>query len=624
MKRRLATILAADAVGYSRLMGADEEATLQRLNTYRKIIDRLIGEHHGRVFGSAGDSVIAEFASPVSAVRCAVQIQQTLEEHNVDVVEQRRMRFRIGVNLGDVVVEDDNLLGDGVNIAARLESLADPGGICIASNVYEQIENKLSVGYVYLGEKALKNIAKPLHVYKVLASPAATVARVRGTGSNKRTRLLSVFAIAALLVAVAIGVALQWTWEGSIGETARVGKDADPSTGKPSIAVLPFQNMSGDPEQDYFADGMTDDLITDLSKVSGLFVIARNSTFAYKGQSPDARQVSQDLGVKYVLEGSVRRAGDTVRINAQLVDAGTGGHIWAERFDRRLTDVFALQDEVSRKIVSALAVTLTTDEKQQLSQAAPVDPDAYDLLLRGLERFRRFTRETNAEARDLFIRATQHDPDFARAYADVALTHGIDVLFGWSEPSEELFARAFESAERALQLDPTLRQVYFALSNLYLTAKQHDKAIDTARESVRLHPNYADGFAQLAQALVYAGHPEEGLEALHKAMALNPRYAFFYTWIEGHAYMLLRKNGEAIHAFEKVIEKNAHFPGAHLTLASLYGNMGRVEDAEWEGAQVLSLRVDFSLGEEERRVPYKNPADLNYYITGLRKAGLPK
>jgi adenylate cyclase len=392
---------------------------------------------------------------------------------------------------------------------------------------------------------------------------------------------------------------------------------------KPSIAVLPFTNMSGDPEQEYFADGMTDDLITDLSKVSGLFVIARNSTFAYKGQSPDVRQVAKDLGVRYVIEGSVRRARDKVRINAQLIDASTGGHMWAERFDRKLTDVFALQDEVSQKIVSALAVKLTSDEKQRFSQAAQANPEAYDLLLRGLEQFRRFTKETNAEARKLFKRAITHDPDFARAYADVAWTHGLDIQFGWSEPSEDLYAEAFAYAEKALQLDPTLRQVYAALGNLYLTRKQHDKAIDVVRKLVALHPNYADGYAQLGQLLIYAGRPRDGLDALGKAMILNPRYAFFYTWIEGHAHMMLRQHGEAIEAFEQVIEKNAHFPGAHLTLASLYGNLGNIEDAKWEATEVLSLRPDFSLTREKNRVPYKKPADLEYYIAGLRKAGLP-
>ncbi len=624
MERRLAAILAADVVGYSRLMGVNEEATLQRLNACRSIIDRLINEHQGRVFGSAGDSVIAEFASPVSAVRCAVAVQRSLQEQNADLVEDRRMHYRIGVNLGDVMVEDDNLLGDGVNIAARLESLADPGEVCISANVFEQVENKLDLGYAYLGEKALKNIARPLRVYRVLMTPEETQLTPRDDESRIRWLLSPVPIVIVLLVATAIGYLILQNRGELFDDTASLDQVAVPSPEKPSIAVLPFRNMSGDAEQEYFADGMTDDLITDLSKISGLFVIARNSSFAYKGQYPDVRQVAKDLGVKYILEGSVRRAADTVRINAQLIDAVSGGHVWAERFDRKLTDVFSLQDEVSRKIVAALAVNLTKDEQQQLSQAVQVNPEAYDLLLRGLEQFRRFTRETNSLARDMFKRATRHDPDFARAYADVALTHGIDVLFGWSTPSDELFAQAFEYAEKALQLDPTLRQVHFALSNLYLTTKQHDKAIDAARKAVTLHPNYADGFAQLGQALVYAGRPQDGLDALSKAMALNPRYAFFYTWIEGHAYMLMRRNNAAITAFETVIEKNAHFPGAHLTLASLYGNMGKNQDAEWQAAQILGLRPEFSLREEKRRVPYKTSADLEYYISGLRKAGLPE
>ncbi len=624
MERRLAAILATDMVGYSRLMETDEESTLHRLNACRKTIDRTISEHSGRVFGSAGDSVVAEFASAVSAVRCAVEIQQSLQVQNADLPENHRMRFRIGVNLGDVMVEGGNLLGDGVNIAARLESLADPGGICIAANVLEQVENKLNHRYINLGEREVKNITKPLRVYKLLFAPDEAEQAAVDSALKSAPRSPRALIVGALLIGISAGVLVwQKPWQPMIDRDS-IEKESVPFSDKPSLAVLPFQNMSGDSEQEYFVDGMTDDLITDLSKISGLFVIARNSTFAYKGKSPDVRQVSRDLGVQFVLEGSVRRAGDQVRINAQLIDATSGGHIWAERFDRKLTDVFALQDEVSRKIVSALAITLTTDEERQFSQATRVNPEAYDLLLRGLEQFRRFTRETNAAARDLFLRATAHDPDFARAYADVALTHGIDVMFGWSEPTDELFDQAFEHAEKALRLDPTLRQVHFALANLYLASKQHDKAIESARKAVNLHPNYADGYAQLGQILVYAGHPQDGLGALGKAMALNPRYAFFYTWIEGHAYLLMGRNDEAIATFETVIEKNAHFPGAHLTLASLYGNLAKNEDAEWEAAQILSLRPDFSLKNEEQRVPYKRSKDLEYYIAGLRKAGLPE
>ena len=387
MERRLAAILAADVVGYSRLMEADEEATARTLSRCREIIEGSVASHHGRVFGSAGDSVIAEFASPVEAVRCAVAIQRELEAHNVDLAEDRCMRLRIGVNLGDVIVEGDNLLGDGVNIAARLETLAEPGGISLARSVFDQVKKQLDLGYEYLGEHEVKNIAEPVPVYRVLTEPEAAGKVIgkakRATQSWKRLVLAAV-----VFVLIGVAGAVMWLrpWAPTI-EPASVERMAFPLPDKPSIAVLPFTNLSDDPSQEYFADGMTEDLITDLSKISGLFVIARNSSFSYKGQQVKVRQVAEDLGVRYVLEGSVRRAGDQVRINAQLVDATTGGHLWADRFDRDLGDIFKLQDEVIGNIVSALAVELTDKEKA------------------GRKRF-----TAVAKAKELFEKAIEIDP----------------------------------------------------------------------------------------------------------------------------------------------------------------------------------------------------------------------
>ncbi len=343
MERRLAAILAADVVGYSRLMEADEEATVSTLSTYREIIKGLVASHHGRVFGSAGDSVITEFASPVEAVRCAVDIQRELEARNVDLAEERRMLLRIGVNLGDVIVEGDNLLGDGVNIAARLETLAEPGGISLARSVFDQGKKQLDLGYEFLGEHEVKNIAEPIQVYRVLTEPEAAGKVIgetkRATQSWKRMALAA--PVIALITVAGFGLWLRPREPRE--EPASVERMAHPLPNKPSIAVLPFINMSDDPAQEYFADGMTEDLITDLSKISGLFVIARNSTFAYKGKAVKVRQVAEELGVRYVLEGSVRRVGQQVRINAQLIDAASGGHLWADRYDGSLADVFGLQ-----------------------------------------------------------------------------------------------------------------------------------------------------------------------------------------------------------------------------------------------------------------------------------------
>jgi TolB-like protein/class 3 adenylate cyclase len=370
MERRLAAILAADVAGYSRLMEADEEATVRALSACRQVIDGLVADHGGRVFGSAGDSVVAEFPSPVEAVRCAVDIQRELEAHEVDLPEDRRMRFRIGVNLGDVIVEGDNVLGDGVNIAARLETLADAGGICLSRPVFDQIKKQRDLGYEYLGEHEVKNIAEPVRVYRVLSEPEAA-GRIIGETRRAKHAWKRVALAAAVVVLIGVAAAVTWLrpWEPAV-EPASVDRMAFPLPDKPSIAVLPFDNLSGDAGQDHMADGLTEDITTALSQVSSLFVIARNSTFVYKGKPVKVQRVAEDLGVRYVLEGSVQKSGDKVRIAAQLIDALTGNHLWAERYDRNMTELFALQDEITDRIVVALRIKLTEGEQ------APMPPPA--------------------------------------------------------------------------------------------------------------------------------------------------------------------------------------------------------------------------------------------------------
>jgi adenylate cyclase len=1028
MERRLAAILAADVVGYSRLIREDEASTLAALKAHREeLIEPKLAQYHGRIVKLMGDGLLAEFPSAVEAVQCAVEIQHMMGERTAAIPEDRRITYRMGINIGDIVVEDDDIYGDGVNVAARLEGLADPGSICVARNVYNQVKDKLDLTFEHLGEKEVKNIAEPVTVYRVVldekAAAIATPVLKKVAKLERRWWPVAVGAVAALVVAV--GGALWWqpwapdvepasvermafplpdkpsiavlpfdnlsgdpnqeplsdgitediitelsrfrelfviarhstlTYKGKPVKVQKVAEDlgvryvlegsvrkaddkiritaqlidatsgrhvwgehydrnltnlfaihdeivgtittalavkvheaersrtrrkptdsldaydyflrgrdlqlkhgffrneinkkarafyeeaaaidreytrahaelawthlydfiygwsaapeqsrdqalqlaqqavsmdasnarahyalgyvqlyrreydraiaeiekaialnpndarfragmsvllvysgkptpaiekmqeamrlnphheswyvsflawayfhaqrydealavlkqiAEPRAGthrtfaaiyarmgrlqearahaakvreldpgfsvaqfsrslpyaeqadldfyldalreaglpenpplplpdKPSIAVLPFANMSGDPEQEYFADGMTDDLITDLSKISGLFVIARNSVFTYKGRAVKVQDVGRELGVRYVLEGSVRKAGNRVRINAQLVDAQNGHHLWAERFDRELTDVFALQDEVVKRIVAQLAVKLTQGEETRLSRTGVVDPEAYDTLLRGLERYRRFTRETNAEARDFFERAAAIDPSYARAHADVALTYAIDVQFGWTRTPDAAIQTALEHANRALALDPTTHQVHFALGVIYTVQKRHDEAIAAALKAIALYPNYADGYAQLAQDLFYAGEPEASLEAVRKAMRLDPRHPFFYVWIVGQNYMLQQRYGEAVEEFKKVLWQNPEFPGARLTLASTYGLMGRIEDAEWEAEEILTLLPDFTLAQERERVPFKNPEHLERYIAGLRKAGLPE
>ncbi|MCH9012226.1 MAG: tetratricopeptide repeat protein [Proteobacteria bacterium] len=629
VKRKLAVILAADFAGYSRLMGADEEATLKTLGAYREIIDGLIAGHDGRIFNTAGDSVVAEFASAVEAVRAAISIQQELSVRNAGLADGRKMHLRIGINLGDVMVQRDNLLGDGVNVAARLEGLAEPGGICVSDMVYQSVEAKLDLVFEDLGAQSVKNIAKPVRTWRIVPGSVASPASSKEPPRPQFWPRLGVLAFAAIVVAVlAITGAAIWN---SYLPSPTPADEGAPETGmalplpdKPSIAVLPFTNMSADPDQEYFSDGITEDIITDLSKISGLFVIARNSTFVYKGRAVKVSEVAKELGVRYVLEGSVRKVGERVRINAQLIDAVTGGHLWAERYDGTLADVFALQDKVTEKIVAALAVKLTQGEQERLNRTVAVDPEAYDVLLHGLARLRRFTRETNAEARQFFERAVEIDPQYARAHADVALTHALDVEYGWTSLPKASLQAAVKHTQAALALESSDPHVYFALAMTYMGQRRYDEAIAVGRKATGLYPNYADGFAQLAQSLTFAGKSPEALIAIRKAMRINPRHSLIYLWIVGHNYFLMERYEEAITELRKVVEGNPGYPWAHLTLAAAYGLTGQIEEAEWEGQEFLALQPDFTLARERQRVLYKNSEHRDRYIEGLRKAGLPE
>jgi TolB-like protein/class 3 adenylate cyclase len=624
MERRLAAILAADVVGYSRLVGEDEEGTIARLKAIRKeLIEPKIAEHHGRIVKLMGDGALVEFASVIDAVLYAVEIQEVMAQRNANNAEHDPFVFRIGINVGDIVVEDDDILGDGVNIAARLEGLAEPGGICISGKVYDEVRSKLDLAYEDLGQQRVKNIEEPVRVYSVRPRVTARAPSIPTPPKRPWARPL-----AALLVVLALALAgvAAWLqpWIPALEPSSEVTSTAALRDDRPSIAVLPFDNLSGDPEQEYFVDGMTEDLITDLSQVSGLLVIARNSVFTYKGKAVNVQQVGKELGVRYVLEGSVRRAGDRVRINAQLVSASDGLHIWAERFDRQITDVFALQDAVTRKIVTALAVRLTQGEEQRLSRTSEANPEAYDMLLRGLERLRRYTPEDTRQARDYFQQAIALDPEFARAHADIAYAYASEIQAGWADDPDFALEQAEKHSRHALALDPTVREVHFAMGSVHLKQRRHEDALAAALTAIKVDPNYADAYAQMSWFLNYAGRPEEGLEFIQKAMRLNPHYAFFYRTILGQANFLLKRYDEAVQAFEEVVVRNPEFSIGHQWLAAVYGQMGRIEDAQWEAGELLTLLPDFSLGAERARAPYKRQEDLDLYIEGLRKAGLPE
>jgi adenylate cyclase len=610
--RKLAAILSADVKGYSRLMGDDEAATVRTITAYRQVVTSLVQDHRGRVVDSPGDNVLAEFPSAVWAVQCAVEIQRELRARNAELPENRRMEFRIGINLGDVIEQDGRLYGDGVNIAARLEALADPGGICISGAVHEQVKTKLDLLAEPLGEHAVKNIAEPVQVYRILLGGEAPVPREAGW-LPRRWRWVALAAVGVLIVGGMVFLALRL--RGRLSQS--VGTFPD----KSSIAVLPFDNMSGDPEQEYFSDGITEDLITDLAKISDLFVIARNSTFVYKGQSVDVQEVGRELGVQYVLEGSVRKANGTVRITAQLIDATTGGHVWAHRYDRDLKDIFAVQDEVVTEIVSALSVELTDEEQERIRQIQTDNLDAYESVKRGWWYYRRVTKEDNAQARSLFEQAVALDADFAEAYAGLGFTYYEEWVEYWTVDPAAL-DQALELAKQAIALDEGNAGAHTLLSHVYLWRKQHSLAIAEQELANALKPNSADGYRDLAEVLIFAGRPEEAVALVEQAMRLDPHHPASFPFTLGLAYARLSRYEEAIAAEQEALTLNPVFLGSHLVLAMVYQETGREEEAQRHVQLALQISPQLTLDELGERLPFADPATLEHVLDTLREAGL--
>ncbi len=576
--RKLRAILSADVKGYSLLMTDDEIHTIQTLKAYRQIMSDLIMQHSGRVIDSPGDNLLAEFGSAVDALECAVYIQKRLKKENARFVDDKRLQFRIGVNIGDVIQDGDRIYGSGVNIAARIEGLADPGGICISRNTYDQVKDKLQIGYEYLGEHEVKNIKEPVRLYKVLldSDPPATL----------------------------------------IDEPLELPD-------KPSIAVLPFVNMSGDPSQEYFSDGITEDLITDLSKVSELFVIARNSAFTFKNKTVKVQDVGKELRVRFILEGSIRKVGNRVRINAQLIDAISGGHLWAERYDRDLVDIFDLQDEVTQKIVAALTLNLTKSEEKQLAHRSTENLKAYDCVLRGMKEYWKYTKEGNSQAQVLFRKAIELDPYYAEAYSWL----GLSLLHSWTQAwnkEPQILDRAYQIAKQALTLNDSLSEAHRILGDIYLYQKEHAKAALELKEAISLNPNYADALAGLADVLNWAGKPEDAISLIKKAMHLNPHHNAWYPYTLGFSYIFLQQIEKAVDILQRGLIHNPDFLAIHLALAGLYADMDRIEDANMEVEEVLRLSPDFTLQVLQEMIPLKDPVVKERLINAARKAGLPE
>ncbi|MGD8523527.1 MAG: tetratricopeptide repeat protein [Desulfobacterales bacterium] len=625
-KRKLTAILSADVVGYSRLMRDDEEATVRDLASNRLLITEIIQKHHGRVVDSPGDNILAEFASVVDAVNGAIKIQEEIKKSNTGISEDRRMEFRIGINVGDVIEEEERIYGDGVNIAARVEGLAAGGGIAISGTVYEHIKDKLSLGYHYLGEQDVKNIPEPVRVYRLLTEPEEAGKMIEAEKPQARKRLYVTLGALALVILVAGGFAI-WNYYFRIQiEPASLDKMAFPLPEKPSIAVLPLDNMSGDPDQDYIADGLTENIITGLSKISEIFVVARKSTFTYKGKPVKIRQVSEELGVRYVLEGSVQKADDRLRITAQLIDALEGHHLWAERYDRELRDMFALQDEITMKILTALEVKLTRGEMAREYETENLE--AWGYAIKAFSLWERGTREDNAKARNLVEQALQLDPDYTFALLVLGRTYIMEARMRWSKSPGESIQKAFTLAQKAVALRETECLGHKLLATVYHIQRQHDMAIAEGERAIALGPNDAEAHAVLAYTSLYAGRFEDSIVHIKKAMRLSPYYPAIYPMILADSYFMAGRYDESTAVNKQVLERarNGELPIyiPHMGLAANYMLLGRDEEARFHTAELLKTNPSYSLESLANRNPYKDPAHLERWLDPLRMAGLPE
>jgi adenylate cyclase len=642
-RQRLAAILAADAVGYSRLMEADERATMAALEAARAVFRAEVDAHGGRVVDTAGDSVLALFDSAAGAVLAALAVQQALETAALEQPEPRRMRFRIGVHLGDVMESaDGTVYGDGVNIGARLQAAADAGGVLVSEAVRGAVKGRVAASFDDRGTQSVKNIDDPVRAWAVrLASP--TPATTVPAATVSLLRRLPRRAVAVLLVVVLLAVAalLFWLRPGpatvrAAGVAPAMGTAPADISGKASIAVLPFDNMSGDAEQAYFADGITEDLITDLSKVSGLFVIARNSTFAYKSKARDVREIAKALGVHYVLEGSVRKSGSDIRVNAQLIDATSGGHVWADRYDGDLKNIFGLQDTVTRNVVKALSVELTKDESNRVSMRGTRNVEAYDAFLKGWERYQRQTPEDFRAAIVELKKATELDPNYGRAYAALAAIDW-ESFTRWWGPAVQLGPRNEDALYGADQyLAKAMREptplAHQVASAMQLQAQQHDEAIAEAKLSIETDPNDANGYIALAGALSFSGRPDEALDAVERAMRLNPHFPSSYIYQRGLAQFAANRVGDAAASLGQAIAMNPDDYWSQRLLLATYGLLGRDDDAR---------RLLAAMKSKDRRgqmafvdpltikaitywYPFTRPEDAKRFTEGLAKAGVPE
>ena len=621
-QRRLAAILSADAVGYSRLMAEDEEQTARALSDCRHRMSDLVGQHQGRVVDAPGDNLLAEFGSVVDAVRCAVRVQEELERRNAPFPAERRLLFRIGVNLGDVLVEGDRIIGDGVNIAARLESVAEPGGVCISGTAYDQVKSKLALSYEDLGERTLKNIPDPVRIYRLLPDHALSPRRTRAR--RGRGYAIALGGVGAVVLALAL------SWRVVLGmaldSAGLTGPPVNPPLpDKPSIVVLPFTNMSADPEQEYFSDGLTEDLTTGLSRTSTIFVISRNSAFTYKGRSVKVEDVGRELGVRYVLEGSVRKANDRVRITAQLIDAATGFHLWSENYDRELSDIFAVQSEITDEILLALGIEIGEAEFRRIRALPIADLTAHDLFMKGTFHGVRFTRADTLEARRIFEQLAEEHPDFALTHAMIGATYVTEFGMGWNlDPA--LMERAEEYAQRTLALDPSETAAYITLGAVDLFRGRPEQAIEHLERVMAWDPNIDMVHVMLSGALLQTGRYLAALDAVNKALRLNPRGPTMTWVVMGFVNAELGREDEAVALWLRVVEANPDMIMARIPLAA--GGWEEFPEQSREHVREI-LRVNPDLTAEQAVRLMQGNVDVigddmaRRFVKNLRLAGLP-